>query len=262
MKAYLPSAAVIAVVALVPAGSTAAFAVFGGSGGFGGFAGLDCTAAVVVRDLSLFGTPGIATLQANLEYPSATTELRGSGIDADCEAGALVAQVGAISSVFDDDRGKALVRFEGARAIPEIQFVVTVCRFKSSEDLEIADFSIGSVTASYPDGSNAGSINVEIGDVTCVDAVTTTTTSTTTSTTSTTTTTRPTGPRACSDFDGSGAVTASDCLGVLKTALDLDVCLPLCVCDPNDDGKILASDALMCLRAATSQEVDMLCNCG
>ena len=249
MRTDLLSAAVIALVALVPAVSNSAFAAF------------DCTAAVVVNDLRLFGTPGIASLETNLEYPSAAAELRGSGVDADCEPGALVAGVGAISSVFDVDRGKALVRFEGSRAIPGIQFVVTVCRFDSSEDLEIADFAVGSVSASYPNGSDAGSINVEIGDVTCAEAVTTTTTSTTTSTTSTTTTTRPTEPRACSDFDGSGGLTASDCLGVLKTALNLDTCLPLCVCDPNDDDRISASDALMCLRAVTSQEVELLCSC-
>ncbi len=50
----------------------------------------------------------------------------------------------------------------------------------------------------------------------------------------------------------------SDCLFILQTAVDLRDCA-LCICDVNDSGTILSSDALVCLKAAVGLEVTLDC---
>ena len=63
---------------------------------------------------------------------------------------------------------------------------------------------------------------------------------------------------ACGDPDDSGAVTASDALFVLRSAVHLASC-DLCLCDVDDGGSITASDALRLLRKAVGQTVSLAC---
>lgn len=79
---------------------------------------------------------------------------------------------------------------------------------------------------------------------------------TTTSTLGPTTTTLP--ASVCGDKNGDEAVTATDALGVLRTAVGLDSC-ELCVCDVDGSGAVAASDALAVLRVAVGQPVPLDC---
>lgn len=54
---------------------------------------------------------------------------------------------------------------------------------------------------------------------------------------------------------------ASDCLFILRAAVGSSVCDPQCVCDPNAVDLITAPDALLCLRYAVGQDVDLMCAC-
>jgi hypothetical protein len=52
---------------------------------------------------------------------------------------------------------------------------------------------------------------------------------------------------------------ATDCLHVLKAAVGVTSCD--CVCDTNGSGTLLASDALLCLRVAVGQPLELECDC-
>lgn len=54
---------------------------------------------------------------------------------------------------------------------------------------------------------------------------------------------------------------ASDCLFILRAAVGVDTCSPVCICDVNGAGGISATDALLCLNKAVGQAVDLLCPC-
>lgn len=54
---------------------------------------------------------------------------------------------------------------------------------------------------------------------------------------------------------------ASDCLFILRAAVGLETCDDPCVCDANGDESIAASDALLCLRKAVGQSVELECVC-
>jgi len=62
----------------------------------------------------------------------------------------------------------------------------------------------------------------------------------------------------CGDYDDSGAVTASDALGVLRTAVGQASCSSYS-CDIDDNGAVTASDALGVLKRAVGQSVAMSC---
>ena len=51
---------------------------------------------------------------------------------------------------------------------------------------------------------------------------------------------------------------SSDCLFILQAAVDIRNCA-LCVCDVNDSGTIVSSDALLCLRVAVGEELELNC---
>jgi hypothetical protein len=55
---------------------------------------------------------------------------------------------------------------------------------------------------------------------------------------------------------------ASDCLFILRTAVGSETCAPACICDTNGAGGTTATDALVCLKKAVGQAVDLLCSCG
>jgi len=63
----------------------------------------------------------------------------------------------------------------------------------------------------------------------------------------------------CGDFTGDGALSASDALGALNTAVGLGTCL-LCVCDVDRSGSVLATDALLILNAGVGLPVPIDCS--
>src|SRR5262245_35055727 len=54
---------------------------------------------------------------------------------------------------------------------------------------------------------------------------------------------------------------ASDCLFILRSAVGSQTCDPACVCDTNGTDDTTASDALVCLKKAVGQDVDLECRC-
>lgn len=62
----------------------------------------------------------------------------------------------------------------------------------------------------------------------------------------------------CGDADDSGAVTASDALAILQTAVGARTCA-LCVCDVDDSSAVTATDALITLNASVGLEVELTC---
>jgi len=54
---------------------------------------------------------------------------------------------------------------------------------------------------------------------------------------------------------------ASDCLFILRFAISAALCIPECICDPNGSGDGTASDALVCLKHAVGENVELLCPC-
>ncbi len=69
---------------------------------------------------------------------------------------------------------------------------------------------------------------------------------------------------ACSQPVSTGArPTASDCLFILRAAVGLALCDPECICRPNGGGlTTTATDALLCLRVSTGQNLALNCACG
>lgn len=54
---------------------------------------------------------------------------------------------------------------------------------------------------------------------------------------------------------------ASDCLFILRAAVKSATCDPTCQCDTNGDQKITAPDALLCLKKAVGQNIQLNCPC-
>jgi len=54
---------------------------------------------------------------------------------------------------------------------------------------------------------------------------------------------------------------ASDCLFILRSAVGQFPCPSLCVCDTNGNASVQASDALICLKNAVGQDVELECGC-
>jgi hypothetical protein len=51
-------------------------------------------------------------------------------------------------------------------------------------------------------------------------------------------------------------------LFILRTAVGAATCAPSCVCDVNGDSSETATDALVCLKKAVGQAVELNCPCG
>jgi hypothetical protein len=60
--------------------------------------------------------------------------------------------------------------------------------------------------------------------------------------------------------DGS-APTSSDCLVMLRVSIGLGACDPPCICDVNATATVTAADALLCLKKAVGQDLELLCLC-
>ena len=56
--------------------------------------------------------------------------------------------------------------------------------------------------------------------------------------------------------------TASDCLFILRTAVGSATCDPSCVCSPDGNVNVTATDSLICLKKAVGQTIDLACDCG
>ena len=91
---------------------------------------------------------------------------------------------------------------------------------------------------------------------------TSTSTTTTTNTTSTTTTTLPGQPRCAQPVSSGATPTASDCLFILRAAVGSEVCEPACICAPKGTLPGTATDALICLKKAVGQAIELNCPCG
>ncbi|MBI5505216.1 MAG: DUF4215 domain-containing protein [Deltaproteobacteria bacterium] len=67
----------------------------------------------------------------------------------------------------------------------------------------------------------------------------------------------------CGDVSRDGKLLAGDALQILKQAVGLETrCVDaLCVCDTNGDAGVKASDALLALKAAVGQSVELNCSC-
>lgn len=217
-----------------------------------------CTATVVVDEVNLLSTPGLAVLDIDVAYPVPAVEVLGSGADVHCELEQIVTAASTQPTFVDDDAGSLSIRFEAESGIPAVQFAVAVCRLAAADVPETRDFSVSVNDAKFPDGSSTGfTPRVLVVDVACSEGGTTRT-STTTSTTSSSSTTLSADPN-CADVDASGGVTASDCLVILRRAVGLGECLPACVCDPDGNDRITASDGLLCLRSATALPAELNC---
>jgi hypothetical protein len=66
------------------------------------------------------------------------------------------------------------------------------------------------------------------------------------------------GAVVCGDYNGDGSVKAGDALGVLQTGVGTGTC-ELCVCDVNDSETMTATDALLVLRVAVGQDLELTC---
>jgi hypothetical protein len=86
-----------------------------------------------------------------------------------------------------------------------------------------------------------------------------TTTSTTTSTS--TSTTLPVSAGCAQPVSSGPAPVSTDCLFILQAAVGAQTCVPECICSPNGDGTISATDALLCLNVAVGVDLQLNCPC-
>ncbi len=150
------------------------------------------------------------------------------------------------------------------------------CRFSFFDTApEVSDFSVTVTNAARLEGLDTIDIiplpTARTESVECPGVyppVTTTTlpstTTTTTVSTSTTTffpsstTTLPMSGNCATPISGGDKPTASDALFVLQAGVGLKACA-LCLCDADGNGDVVASDALVALRASVNQPVDLAC---
>jgi cytochrome c553 len=100
------------------------------------------------------------------------------------------------------------------------------------------------------------------GTTTTVPVTTTLPPVTTTTIAVATTTTLPGEPKCSQPVTNGPDPTASDCLFILRSAVGSSTCDPACICDLNAAGGITATDALICLKKAVGQNVELACQCG
>ncbi|HYC56617.1 MAG TPA: hypothetical protein VEL28_16930 [Candidatus Binatia bacterium] len=66
----------------------------------------------------------------------------------------------------------------------------------------------------------------------------------------------------CGQPSSNGASpTASDCLFILRTAVGSETCTPQCICAPKGTLPVTTTDALLCLKKAVGQNVQLNCPC-
>ncbi|RMF21877.1 MAG: hypothetical protein D6760_08575 [Deltaproteobacteria bacterium] len=113
-----------------------------------------------------------------------------------------------------------------------------------------------------PSCALATTTTIPVGPTSSTTLSSTTTTmpaiSSTTSSSTTTTTLVPPCAGSCADADGSGRVTATDALLILRASVGLEICTP-CRCDVDGNGKTTATDALAALHKAVGLPVTLAC---
>jgi len=135
-----------------------------------------------------------------------------------------------------------------------------------AEILTGAGFFPGWTCETYIDALNAPVDLVDFVDPIDPGCTGVTTTSTTTVTTATSTTTLTTSTTLsdvrCAQPVSSGPTPVStDCLYILQASIGLQTCSPACICSPNGDDTIAATDALICLSVSVGVEVPLNCPC-
>jgi hypothetical protein len=55
---------------------------------------------------------------------------------------------------------------------------------------------------------------------------------------------------------------SSDCLQILRVGIGIGACDPTCICDVNSSATTTAADALLCLKKAVGQDLELDCPCG
>jgi hypothetical protein len=91
--------------------------------------------------------------------------------------------------------------------------------------------------------------------------ITTTTSVTTTSVIVTTSTTLPVVAGCAQPVSSGPAPVSTDCLYILQAAVGSQTCTPECICSPNGDDTISATDALLCLNVAVGVDLPLNCPC-
>ena len=131
------------------------------------------------------------------------------------------------------------------------------------EILTDAGFFPGWTCETYTSALNAPVDLVDLVDPIDPGCTGVTTTSTTTVTTQTSTTTSTTlSDVQCAQPVSSGPTPVStDCLYILQASVGLQACSPACICSPNGDETIAATDALICLNVSVGVEIPLNCPC-
>lgn len=135
-----------------------------------------------------------------------------------------------------------------------------------AEILTDAGFFPGWTCETYMDALNAPVELVDLVDPIDPGCTGVTTTSTTTVTTATSTTTLTTSTTLsdvrCAQPVSSGPTPVStDCLYILQASVGLQICSPTCICSPNGDDTIAATDALICLNVSVGMDMPLNCPC-
>jgi len=222
------------------------------------FAFLFAAGVVVILNTSdAVAYPGLVDALV-AEYPSATnlatcgtchmSFTSSSGLnsygDDYLNAGGLADPSGAMMAIEGDDSDR-----DGTSNIDEI--------------LTDAGFFPGWTCETYTNALNAPGDLVDLVDP--IDpgctGVTTTSTSTVTTQTSTTTSTTLSDVRCAQPVSSGPTPVSTDCLYILQASVGLQTCSPTCICSPNGDETIAATDALICLNVSVGVEIPLNCPC-
>lgn len=197
-----------------------------------------------IQDL-LVGT-GVTDVWVQLKR-SGVVPIAGLPIEADCGTNPSSGECELVDKIFYRDGDQLVLAPQSYEALDDL--------FSDEKGEDLSDHFPIAVTFDY-----------------AVVPVTTTTTSSTSTSTSTSTTTTM-ADRPCGDpvalvamlsvagEDGTGesrAIAAGDALFTLRAAVQTVTCV-LCVCDVDDSGTVLATDALIVLKSAVGQDVSLTC---
>jgi hypothetical protein len=218
-----------------------------------------------IVSFELRNTGAFNSFDFEVDYSAASGDFEGTLGEVNCRDGVL----GAFTAYRDEDSARrvsatlaTLTQFHGP-------LVLVGCRFLVGASVPSAgDFVVSTTAAGRLVDGDEVEVNpppslkvlVECPGQFPADVTTTTTvTSTTLEVASTTSTTLQAGDGDCGQPVSTGASpSATDALFTLQTAVDQRSC-PLCVCDVDDSGAVVASDALAILRASVGVSTSLEC---
>jgi hypothetical protein len=214
---------------------------------------LSCTVSFVVAEVR---PQAIGAFRYRVEYDPQKLNFVGRGSTVACRGKVMDVEQDPVASEFsDDDAGTLDAGFSSAVGVATFT-PLAVCDLHALGEPTTGDFTTTVVEAAMPDGTAiAVPPPVLVSEVSCSGPATTTTTSTTT------TTTTPMAPGCADPALPHGSPNASDCLFILRASVGSASCDPACVCSPSGSSVATATDALLCLKAATGQDVDLACPC-